>query len=200
MVTTVTSLRERKKARTKTTIQQHALRLFASQGYEATTVEQIAEAAELAPSTVFRYFATKKDLTVLDDYYSLSEAISRALAAQPAELGPIAAFRAALRAAFDGLPPDERAARYERDLLIITVPELWTANLGLIARARDALRAQLAHRAGRPADDKATRATVDAIVGVSLGVLLDWTRDREADPIELVDRALAALEPALLSH
>ncbi|NBE93886.1 TetR family transcriptional regulator [Nonomuraea sp. KC401] len=47
---------ERKRARTRQEIQRHALRLFDEQGYHATTVEQVAEAADLWPSTVFRYF------------------------------------------------------------------------------------------------------------------------------------------------
>ena len=42
-------LRERKKAKTRATIQENALRLFREQGYDATTVEQIAEAAEVPP-------------------------------------------------------------------------------------------------------------------------------------------------------
>jgi AcrR family transcriptional regulator len=196
MLTSVTTLRERKKARTKTAIQQQALRLFAEQGYHATTVEQVAEAAEVATSTVFRYFPTKEDLTVLDDYYPLAKAITQALTAQPPELSPIGAFRRALRAAFDGLTPTERAARYERDLLIVTVPELWTANLGLLTKARRTLREQLAERVGSTPDDNAIRATVDAIVGVSLGVLFDWTHDRGADPIDALDQALAGLETA----
>lgn len=53
-------LRERKKAKTKAAIQQHALRLFRQQGYQATTVEQIAEAAEVSPSTFFRYFPPRR--------------------------------------------------------------------------------------------------------------------------------------------
>jgi len=48
-------LRERKKIRTRETIRQEAFRLIEENGYAATTVEQIAEAAEVSPSTFFRY-------------------------------------------------------------------------------------------------------------------------------------------------
>jgi AcrR family transcriptional regulator len=192
----VTTLRERKKARTKTAIQRHALRLFAEQGYHATTVEQVAEAAEVAASTVFRYFPTKEDLAVLDDYYPLTDAMTRALATQPPELSPVEALRGALRVVFDGLSPEERAARFERDVLMVTVPELWAANLGLITSARLALREQLASRAP---GDETTHVVVDAVVGVSLGVLFDWVRDPRGDPADALDDALARLAGGLTS-
>ena len=67
-MSTTPGLRERKKAKTRAAIQTQALRLIAEQGYEATTVEQIAEAAEISPSTFFRYFPTKEDVVVEDDY------------------------------------------------------------------------------------------------------------------------------------
>jgi AcrR family transcriptional regulator len=190
-------LRERKKARTRTAIQQQALRLFREQGFHATTVEQIAAAAEVAPSTVFRYFPTKEDLTVLDDYYSLADAIAQALAAQPRELNPVGAIRAAIRAVFAALSDEERAARYERDLLMVQIPELWAANLGLIVKGRRRLCAAITERVGRDQPEAQVRVLVDAVVGVGLGVLIDWADDPEGDPAAAMDAAFGLLEEQL---
>jgi AcrR family transcriptional regulator len=57
-----TGLRERKRARTRATIVSAALELFARNGYQATTLAQIAEAAEIAPSTLHAYFPAKEDI------------------------------------------------------------------------------------------------------------------------------------------
>ena len=87
-------LRERKKARTRASLREHALRLFREQGYQRTTVEQIAAAAEVSPSTFFRYFPTKEDLVLQDDMDTrMVEAFER----QPPGLTPIAALRGAIR-------------------------------------------------------------------------------------------------------
>src|SRR5258706_12446875 len=61
-------LRERKKLKTKEAIQREALRLIAAQGYAETTIEQIAAAAEISPSTFFNYFPTKEDVVLFDRY------------------------------------------------------------------------------------------------------------------------------------
>ncbi len=103
-------LRERKKARTKIAIQEHAVRLFRDQGYAATTVEQIAEAAEVSPSTVFRYFPTKEELVTTDE---IDPVIFAAFADQPAELSLLQAWRGAMHVVFDRLTDAEIAT--ERD-------------------------------------------------------------------------------------
>src|SRR5258708_24701856 len=112
-------LRERKKARTRAAIREHALRLFREQGYDATTVEQIAEAAEVSPSTFFRYFPTKEDAVLQDDMDLLWMDIFQP---QPAELGPIAAMRAAVRTAFDGLGAGELAQLQQTMEMAMAVP------------------------------------------------------------------------------
>src|SRR3989440_9766897 len=63
-------LRERKKRRTRETIVAVATKLFVEQGYEATTTAQIADAAEVSPSTFFKYFPTKADVV-----FSLFDAV-----------------------------------------------------------------------------------------------------------------------------
>src|SRR3954452_17476454 len=97
-------LRERKKQKTRWPIQEHALRLFAQQGYDATTIEQIAEAAEISPSTFFRYFKTKEDLVVEDRYDDMMLA---AIEATPPEVGPFETLRRAMVDAMGELDASE---------------------------------------------------------------------------------------------
>src|SRR5215831_18599469 len=97
-------LRERKKAKTRAAIQRHALRLFREQGYEATTVEQIAAAAEVSPSTFFRYFPTKEDVVLYDPF---DPVLISAFEAQPPLLSPMQAMREALHATFAAMSREE---------------------------------------------------------------------------------------------
>jgi AcrR family transcriptional regulator len=193
----VSGLRARKKARTRSAIQREALRLFRERGYAATTVEQISDAADVSPSTFFRYFPGKEDLLLLDEHHSLADAVTRAFAAQPPQLPAVAALRVAIRTALADLPPTDRAARLERDAALVAIPELWSANLGLLVRALDQLDELVARRAGRDPRDAAVRALTGAVLGVTVRVFLDAANDPGVEPATALDEALALLEAGL---
>lgn len=161
-------LRERKKAKTRTAIREAAMRLFEEQGYAATTVEQIAEAAEVSPSTFFRYFPTKEDVVLTDDY---DPAMIAALIAQPAGIHPIDAVIAALREVFGGMSPEAVEAEARRQRLYLAVPDLRARALQQTADAVTMLGEALARREGLPPDDLSARVMAGAIVGAMLAVL-----------------------------
>jgi AcrR family transcriptional regulator len=191
---TNTGLRERKKAKTRAAIQEAALLLFDRQGYDATTVDQIADLAEVSQSTFFRYFPTKEDVVLHDRYDPL---LFADFVAQPAELNPIAALRRTLRSVFGTLPADELARERQRAALIISVPELRARALDQLASTLQPFAEAIAERTGRPVDAPAVRALTGAVMGVAMSAILAATEDPSADYVELMDTALAHLEAGL---
>ena len=160
-------LRERKKAKTHEAIQEAALRLFRTQGYEQTTIEQIAEAAEVSPSTFFRYFPTKEDIVLHD---ALDPLFFASFAEQPPELSPIQALRASLRVVAEGLTPQQLETEQERQELIMTVPGLRARMLDGFASTMHGMAVQLAERVGRSPDDLEVRAVIGAVLGAGIAV------------------------------
>jgi AcrR family transcriptional regulator len=198
-------LRERKKARTRAAIRRHALRLFRANGYQRTTVEQIAAAAEVSPSTFFRYFPSKEDLILQDD---MDTQVAEALERQPAGLKPAAAFRAALREVAGSFSQADLDVLRETTALIATVPEVRARATDELARMITVMSEALARRAGRPADDMAVRTVAGALIGVILSITLPvegWPGGAgpsgDDQPIvamfERLDQALALLDAGL---
>ena len=136
-------LRERKKARTRASIREHALRLFREQTYQGTTVEQIAAAAEVSPSTFFRYFPTKEDIVLRDD---MDTRMIEALERQPAGLGPLSAVRAAIREVFTSYTQADLDLLGETTALTMTVPEIRARAMNEFARSISAIGEALAKR------------------------------------------------------
>jgi len=192
-------LRERKKARTRAAIREHALRLFRENGYQQTTVEKIAEAAEVSPSTFFRYFPTKEDVILQDD---MDTRMIEALEQQPPELGPIAAVRAATRQVFASYTEADLDVIRQTTALTMTVPEVRARAMDEFTRTIAVISEALAKRAGRPADDLAVRAAAGAIIGVIMSITMPWTgwssdRQNIEDMFQRIDQALALLEAGL---
>ena len=187
-------LRERKKAKTRAAIQAAALELFERNGYHATTVEQIAELAEVSQSTFFRYFPTKEDVVLHDRYDPL---LLADFLAQPAELSPIAALRRTLGSVFGSLPAGELARERQRATLIISVRQLRARALDQLASTLQPFTEAVAERTGRPVDDPAVHTLTGAVMGVSMSAMLTASEDPSADYVELMDAALALLEAGL---
>jgi AcrR family transcriptional regulator len=191
-------LRERKKARTRASLREHALRLFREKGYQATTVEQIAAAAEVSPSTFFRYFPTKEDLVLQDD---MDARMFAALEQQPPGLSPIAAVRAATRQVFASYTPADLDMIRETTRLTMTVPEIRARALDEFTRTIEVFAEAVAKRAGRSAEDLAVRTVAGAIMGVIMAITIPWEGwSDEQDfggTFGRIDEALALLEAGL---
>jgi AcrR family transcriptional regulator len=188
-------LRERKKARTRTAIQTHALRLFRDQGYDATTVQQIIDEADVSESTFFRYFPTKADLVLADEFDPL---IAAAFRAQPPDLSAIQAFRAAFRATFAQMSDRDVAAMRDRIALIEAVPQLRGTLFDQSASTIRVLAEVVAERVGRQADDLAVRTLAGAIIGASISIMFAVAENPSADLAALFDEALQLLEAGLV--
>ncbi|MET9658948.1 TetR family transcriptional regulator [Streptomyces sp. NPDC006510] len=188
-------LRERKKLRTRIAIRRAAHRLIAEQGYDATTVEQIAEAAEVSPSTVFRYFPAKEDIVLTDEYDAV---LAAALRGRPAGEPPLESLRQVLTetlAAF--LATGEQELR-QRTRLMVEVPAIRVRMAESMSGTAEVLADALAARSGRAPGDLAVRVFVAAVLGTLREVTLYWgEHGQEGDLIAMTGQALDTLEGGL---
>ena len=188
-------LRERKKARTRAAIRTEAMRLFRERGYAATTIEQIAAAADISPATFFRYYPTKEDVVLQDD---LDVLLPEAVEAQPPSLGPIAAVRAAVAQALGPMGPAELDRLQETVALSMSVPEIRARAADEFIRTIELMAVPLARRAGRSPDDPAVRHVAGAMIGVIwAGTMMPPASENPAELVARLDASLAHLEQGL---
>jgi AcrR family transcriptional regulator len=185
-------LRERKKAKTRLAIQEHALRLFREQGYDRTTVEQIADAAEVSPSTFFRYFPTKEDVVLYD---ALDPLLIEAFGRQPEGLSAIEALRGATHEVWRSISPEQIAEQVERGRLVYTVPALQERYIAEIVRTVALMSRLVSSRLKRDPEDFEIRVSVGAVMGGLLAALIPLVEtDQPVDLVDLTDRALDVIE------
>ncbi|GGT10946.1 TetR family transcriptional regulator [Streptomyces kurssanovii] len=188
-------LRERKKLKTRIAIRKATYRLIAEQGYEATTVEQIAAAAEVSPSTVFRYFPTKEDIVLTDEYDPVMEAVLRA---RPADEPPLESLRIILTGAVASILEHEPEEMHLRTRLMLEVPSLRARMTETMAETSQLLARPIADRAGREPDDLEVRVFTAAVMAALREALIHWgERGQQDDLVALVDRTLDVLEGGL---
>lgn len=188
---TVAGLRERKKQKTKASIQREALRLFKKHGYDETTIEDIAEAAEISPSTFFNYFPTKEDVVIYDEYdpqvfAALTEDVEGESLAQ--------SIKRVIAMLGDMLEGD-RDDIYERAKLSVEVPELRARIWEELEKARDLFVSVLARRTGRDSSDFEIRVISMALVAVAFEASLEWVKQGgRGNMLGLFERALVTVD------
>jgi AcrR family transcriptional regulator len=198
-------LRARKRAATHQRIADEAARLATARGVSGTTVEDIAAAADIGRSTFFRYFDTK-EIAVAEGFTTpWLTLIVEALAAQPAELGPVEAVISAF-AEFAGLvDTDPTAIRLQSEMSQAS-PGLQAWTLLLFAKCEEAIATTVAPRFPDLVPDDPRPRMVGAITMAAIR----WSMDRwlasgtETDLPKIIRDALTCVElqpaPALAPH
>jgi AcrR family transcriptional regulator len=183
-------LRDRKKIQTRDTIRREAMRLIKANGYAATTIEQIADAAEIAPSTFFRYFPTKDSVLIAND---LDQVTIDALASLPADMEPLKAFRRSLEITLAAVTTREWRFERARLRLVLSVPELKAAQLDEYRRTVARLAEAEARRSGRDANELEVRVFVAALSGglmASLDGQLSGLTDRMQQTLDYMEAGM----------
>jgi AcrR family transcriptional regulator len=186
------SLRERKKIKTREAIRSATYRLVEERGYEATTVEQIAEAAEVSPSTVFRYFPTKEDIVLTDEYDPLLES---ALRARPHDEPMLTSLRIVIGESLAVQAPTERKEMLLRSHLMLRIPAVRARMTESMSVTAVLLRGLIGERTGLDPDALEVRVFAMAVFGALLEAEMYWADGGfEEDILGIVDRTFAAFE------
>ena len=195
---TTASLRERKKVATRHQLMNVALERFAAQGFDNTTVEEIAAAADVAPRTFFRYFPTKVDVLFADHPEELA-LIREILAARPPDEPVVDAVRRAVLKGI-GKAVADPSRFLTRSRLVAAVPAAHAHSRYLDSKFEDAIAEAVAAEGRGPATDLRARVIARASWGAACAARDLWVSSGDrADPSALVDQAFDLLQHGLLS-
>jgi AcrR family transcriptional regulator len=188
-------LRERKRTRTRLMIQTEALRLFGEKGYAQTTVEEIADTAAISPRTFFRYFPSKEDVVMWDEYDPLALDL---MESRPDDEPLAEALHAVIRETLGGLYRRDPERLLARVRLAVSVPELRARFFDEQTHGVEQLAPLLARKRGAPADDMQLRVIGSALFA-AVSVALDlWQKGGgKSDLLALLDQATDALAEGL---
>ncbi|MGW1049967.1 TetR/AcrR family transcriptional regulator [Streptomyces sp. NPDC001118] len=188
-------LRERKKIKTRQAIRAATYALIEEQGYDATTIDQIAERAEVSPSTVFRYFPTKEDIVLTDEYDTI---LLEELRARPADESLTDSLQYVMRKAVTlGMSEEPEVTRL-RTSLTAKVPAVRARMIESMSATGLLLRRAIAERSGLAEDSLEVRVYAMSLIGGLMEVSMYWAEnDHQGDLSDLMIRALGVLEHGL---
>lgn len=167
-------LRERKKLATRRRIVDAALRRFAEQGYEATTVEEIADDAEVSVTTFFRYFPTKDEVLFIDAGRHGPE-FRTELEARPAHEPDLVAIHHALREYHERDGYDEDQRRLQRYRIVAEAPVLRGRAHAVAAQWREEVATGIARRRGEASDSREVRFAAAIALAVLTFAEEEWS-------------------------
>ena len=172
-------------------IQTEALRLFTEKGYAQTTVEEIADTAAISPRTFFRYFPSKEDVVIWDEYDPL---VLDLLESRPDDEPLAETLRAVTRESLSGLYRRDPERLLARVRLAVTVPELRARFLDEQTHGIEQLAPLLVRKREAPTDELKLRVISSALFGAVTVALDLWQKDGgKSDPLALLDRATDTL-------
>jgi AcrR family transcriptional regulator len=194
----VPGLRERKKQRTRATLIDAAVELCTRQGFERTTVEQIAAIADVSPRTFSRYFATKEAvaLALMDDAIELAAV---ELSRQPADISHLQALRQAF-VALSGHTEAAGSSALNAERLMCTVRIIMsspTLRQAVTEYRPHAINIELAERMGVGPDDRGLKlvaalwASITMTALADLGPSTDWQDISVDDVISRIEATFA---------
>jgi AcrR family transcriptional regulator len=200
-----TGLRERKKQQTRQAIHEAAMRLFAERGYDATTIADIAEAADISPRTFFSYFAAKEEV-VFQKFDVAYEEFGRALSERPAGTTALEALRSWIEREAHKYAPEPGNLRLELRLRHES-PAVAACDLRHKRLYEERLAQAVAEDLGEPADALRPRLVAAAAMAAltTAGDTADtiMAEDAEAaermiaDPMSILDDAMRFLDAGL---
>ncbi len=200
MVSTTTpvsaGLKQRRMARTKAEIQRCALRLFRKQGFEETTVSQIAAAAEVSPMTVFRYFPTKEDLALWDDF---DQALVAGIRRAPRNEDVITLVATVLLTSLMDAGEEARMAMLARLELAARTPALRARGLDNLYQTQQVVASALG--SSNRKDQLRNSVAVGACLAAVSAALFQWAMGQgKDDPVALAREAFIVIGANVEGH
>ena len=178
-------LRERWRISAMRTIQERALDLFDARGFDAVTIEEIAAAAEVSPSSVYRYFGTKEGLVVADEFDSMSQETLEGVLDVNDPVGSL--LRAVVNYESTGEQIPQRRVRY-----FFQVPSVRRAACAALDRASQRIAPMFVTNGGMTPTQ--ARVAANALAFGYFAALEQWYLDGGADPIaKYVDEGMRPL-------
>jgi len=186
-----TGLRERWRINAMRTIQERALDLFDERGFDAVTIEEIAAAAEVSPSSVYRYFGTKEGLLVADEFDSFSQEAVEAILDVNDPVGSLLQAVQRYEAA-PGPGPQTGRSPWRRVRYFFQEPSVRMAACAALDRASQRIAPLML--AGGGMTETQARVAANALVFGYFGALEQWYLDGGIHPIaQYVEEGLRPL-------